>query len=265
MTTKKNILEEVFPETLKILSELIKFQTVSGTSNIELIDYCEKKLQVLGASSFRTFDDKKKRANLFSTIDGKQKLNGGGIILSGHTDVVPASAKDWTSDPYIAHERDNKIYYLGQFMAFLMLGGCLIPALINPHSQFLCYQMAVMHIVNILHTLVFLLSPVYKNARPTDAKSKSQWYFMTVLSLVFFIVTVLACVHSTSNEVDSKETYIAKWIANTLMLCFSSVFGVLFVVAPKLLLSMSFPVIELTFVLLLLPTPLSPLFCILIF
>ena len=113
MTTKKNILEEAFPETLKILSELIKFQTVSGTSNIELIDYCEKKLQVLGASSFRTFDDKKKRANLFSTINGKQKLNGGGIILSGHTDVVPASAKDWASDPYIANERDNKIFGRG--------------------------------------------------------------------------------------------------------------------------------------------------------
>ena len=45
---------------------------------------------------FKTFDDKKLRANLFSTINGKQKLNGGGIILSGHTDVVPASAKDWT-------------------------------------------------------------------------------------------------------------------------------------------------------------------------
>ena len=65
---KKNILEEAFSDTLKILSELIKFKTVSGTSNIELIDYCEKKLEVLGANSFRTFDDKKIRANLFSTI-----------------------------------------------------------------------------------------------------------------------------------------------------------------------------------------------------
>ena len=44
MTTQKNIVEEVFPETLRILSELIKFKTVSGTSNIELIEYCEKKL-----------------------------------------------------------------------------------------------------------------------------------------------------------------------------------------------------------------------------
>ena len=113
MTIKKNILEEVFPETLKILSDLIKFQTVSGTSNIELIDYCEKKLGILGASSFKTFDDKKLRANLFSTINGKQKLNGGGIILSGHTDVVPASSKDWASNPYIASERDNKVFGRG--------------------------------------------------------------------------------------------------------------------------------------------------------
>ena len=113
MTIKKNILEEAFPETLKILSELIKFQTVSGTSNIGLIEYCEKKLEVLGANSFKTFDEKKQRANLFSTINGKQKLNGGGIILSGHTDVVPASAKDWTSDPYVTNERDKKVFGRG--------------------------------------------------------------------------------------------------------------------------------------------------------
>ena len=44
MATQKNIIYEAFPETLKILSELIKFQTVSGTSNAKLIEYCEKKL-----------------------------------------------------------------------------------------------------------------------------------------------------------------------------------------------------------------------------
>mgnify|MGYP006217789603 CR=1 FL=1 len=65
MTIKKNILEEAFPETLKILSELIKFQTVSGTSNIGLIEYCEKKLEVLGANSFKTFDEKKKGLTCF--------------------------------------------------------------------------------------------------------------------------------------------------------------------------------------------------------
>ena len=110
---QKNIIDQVFPETLKILSELIKFQTVSGTSNLKLIEYCEKRLSKLGATSFKTFDETKKRANLFSTISGKQKLNGGGIILSGHTDVVPASAKEWSSDPFIATEKNNKVYGRG--------------------------------------------------------------------------------------------------------------------------------------------------------
>jgi len=113
MATQKNIIDQIFPETLKILSELIKFQTVSGTSNLKLIEYCEKRLDKLGATSFKTFDETKKRVNLFSTIAGKQKLNGGGIILSGHTDVVPASAKEWSSNPFVATEKNNKVYGRG--------------------------------------------------------------------------------------------------------------------------------------------------------
>ena len=113
MTIQNDIIEEVFPETLKILSELINFQTVSGTSNIKLIEYCENKLNKLGANSFKTFDEKKLRANLFATISGKKKLNGGGIILSGHTDVVPASSKEWSSNPYEATKKNNKIYGRG--------------------------------------------------------------------------------------------------------------------------------------------------------
>ena len=110
---QKNIINEAFPETLKILSDLIKFQTVSGTSNLALIEYCEKKLNKVGASSFRTFDEAKKRFNLFSTVSGKGKVNGNGIILSGHTDVVPASAKEWSSDPFTSLEKNNKVYGRG--------------------------------------------------------------------------------------------------------------------------------------------------------
>ena len=113
MATQKNIIDQVFPETLKILSDLIKFQTVSGTSNLKLIEYCEKKLGKLGAISFKTFHVSKQQANLFSTINGKKKLGGGGIILSGHTDVVPASAKEWSSDPFVAREKGNKVYGRG--------------------------------------------------------------------------------------------------------------------------------------------------------
>jgi len=113
MATQNNIIDQVFPETLKILSDLIKFQTVSGTSNLKLIEYCEKKLNKLGAISFKTFHESKQQANLFSTINGKKKFDGRGIILSGHTDVVPASAKEWSSDPFIAREKDIKLYGRG--------------------------------------------------------------------------------------------------------------------------------------------------------
>ena len=113
MATQNNIIDQVFPETLKILSDLIKFQTVSGTSNLKLIEYCEKKLGKLGAISFKTFHDSRQQANLFSTINGKKKSNGEGIILSGHTDVVPASTKEWSSNPFVATEKNNKVYGRG--------------------------------------------------------------------------------------------------------------------------------------------------------
>lgn len=113
MPIQKNIIDQVFPETLKILSKLIKFQTVSGSSNLELIEYCEEKLKEAGATSFKTFSNSGSQANLFSTIGENAEFKNEGIILSGHTDVVPAPPKDWTSDPFITKEKDNKIYGRG--------------------------------------------------------------------------------------------------------------------------------------------------------
>ncbi len=105
------MIDKIFPETLKILSDLIKFQTTSGDSNLKLIEYCEKKLNKVGAKSFKTFNNSGSQANLFSTIEGENSNQG--IILSGHTDVVPALSDEWASDPYIAKEKDNKVYGRG--------------------------------------------------------------------------------------------------------------------------------------------------------
>jgi len=113
MPIQKNIIDQVFTETLKILNNLIKFQTVSGASNLELIDYCEKQLDKAGAKSFKTYNKSGSQANLFSTIKGGKNSNSQGVILSGHTDVVPAIPKEWTSDPYVAREKDNKVYGRG--------------------------------------------------------------------------------------------------------------------------------------------------------
>ena len=113
MSLQKNIDGEIFQSTLRILSDLIKFQTESGKSNLRLIEYCDNELKKSGASSFKTFNNSKTQANLFSTIGSNFETKDRGIILSGHTDVVPASPKNWTSDPFIARKENNKVYGRG--------------------------------------------------------------------------------------------------------------------------------------------------------
>ena len=111
MSTENN-LQTIYENSIKILTDLIAFKTISGENNSPLIDYCDNILNALGAESFRTYDDEKKRVNLFSTLKSK---NGNGkkpIILSGHTDVVPVS-KGWSSDPFLATIKNDKLYGRG--------------------------------------------------------------------------------------------------------------------------------------------------------
>ena len=112
MLVQNKIDGEIFHKTIKILKDLIKFKTVSGKSNISLIDYCENELKKSGAISFKTFNESKTQANLFSTIK-TENSDDKGIVLSGHTDVVPAIASEWASDPYEAREEKDKIYGRG--------------------------------------------------------------------------------------------------------------------------------------------------------
>ena len=111
MSTENN-LQTIHENSIKILTDLIAFKTISGENNSPLIDYCDNILNSLGAESFRTYDNEKKRVNLFSTLKSK---NGNGkkpIILSGHTDVVPVS-KGWSSDPFLATIKNDKLYGRG--------------------------------------------------------------------------------------------------------------------------------------------------------
>ncbi len=111
MSTEIN-LEELYNNSVKILSDLISFRTVSGEDNSALINYCEDFLQKIGATSFKTFDNEKKRVNLFATIKSKKTNGAKPIILSGHTDTVPVS-KSWSTDPFKATIKDNKLYGRG--------------------------------------------------------------------------------------------------------------------------------------------------------
>ena len=102
----------LFEKSIKILKDLISFKTISGENNSSLINYCEDILTKCGASSFKVFDDEKKRVNLFATLKEKKPNGKEPIILSGHTDVVPVS-KGWSTDPFIAEIKDEKLYGRG--------------------------------------------------------------------------------------------------------------------------------------------------------
>ena len=110
MSTENN--KSIYENSLKILGDLISFQTISGQDNNSLINYCDEILKKLGATSFKTFDDDKKRVNLFSTIKAKKSNGKSPIILSGHTDVVPVS-KGWSTDPFKATVKGDKLYGRG--------------------------------------------------------------------------------------------------------------------------------------------------------
>ena len=90
------------PSTLDILARLVAEPTVSRTSNLVLLDYVEALLRPVGARIERFFHPDGSRANLWATI-GPQ--GPGGVVLSGHTDVVPVEGQDWSSDPFVLVER----------------------------------------------------------------------------------------------------------------------------------------------------------------
>jgi len=111
MSTENNV-NKLFEDSVKILTDLIAFKTVSGEDNNSLINYCDEILKKLGATSFKTFDNEKKRVNLFATLKAKKSNSKKPIILSGHTDVVPVS-KSWSTDPFKATIKGNKLYGRG--------------------------------------------------------------------------------------------------------------------------------------------------------
>ena len=111
MSTENNS-QSLFDSSVKILTDLIAFKTISGEDNSPLINYCDNILNSLGAESFRTYDDEKKRVNLFSSFKAKNSNGKKPLILSGHTDVVPVS-KGWSTDPFVATIKNDKLYGRG--------------------------------------------------------------------------------------------------------------------------------------------------------
>lgn len=97
-------------ETEAILADLIAFPTVSADSNLALIAYAAERLETAGARLEFMHDATGTKANLFATI-GPDAPHG--IVLSGHTDVVPVLGQNWTSDPFTMRKADGRLYGRG--------------------------------------------------------------------------------------------------------------------------------------------------------
>jgi acetylornithine deacetylase len=93
-----------------MIERLIAFNTVSRESNLGLIEWVRDYLCRLGARTRLTHDATGKKANLFATL-GESPTPG--LILSGHTDVVPVDGQDWHTDPFVATLRDGRLYARG--------------------------------------------------------------------------------------------------------------------------------------------------------
>jgi acetylornithine deacetylase len=96
--------------SVEILRDLIAFPTISTDSNLAMIDYLAERLGALGARVIITRDETGEKANVFATLGPDVK---GGVLLSGHSDVVPVTDQDWTTDPFALSEADGLLYGRG--------------------------------------------------------------------------------------------------------------------------------------------------------
>lgn len=97
-------------ETKAILADLVAFPTVSSDSNQDLIAYAAERLRACDARISLMHDESGRKSNLFASIGPD---SGRGIVLSGHTDVVPVDGQDWTTDPFTLREDGDRLYGRG--------------------------------------------------------------------------------------------------------------------------------------------------------
>ena len=126
----------------EMLQRLVAFPTVSSESNLDLITFVEQYLAAHGVASHRVANDTGDKANLYATIG---PLAPGGVVLSGHTDVVPTDGQNWHTDPFVLTEKDGKLHGRGtcDMKAFSAIALALVPemsALCRPIHLALSYD-----------------------------------------------------------------------------------------------------------------------------
>jgi acetylornithine deacetylase len=110
----------------EMIGRLIGFDTTSRESNLVLIDFVRDYLEGWGIASELVFDAERRKANLYATIGPDDR---GGVMLSGHTDVVPVDGQAWDSDPFAVAEKGGALYGRGtaDMKSFIAVALSLVP------------------------------------------------------------------------------------------------------------------------------------------
>jgi len=129
------------PETLLLLERLIAFPTVSCDGNLDLIGFVRQRLEALGATCRLTHDAAGRKANLLASFG----QGDGGLVFSGHTDVVPVDGQDWATDPFRLTGRDDRLHGRGTadmkgFIAIILAAAPLMAASGRPFHIALSYD-----------------------------------------------------------------------------------------------------------------------------
>lgn len=110
MTHSVNSIDDLTERARAMLAQLVAFDTTSRLSNLSMIAFVEDWLGRLGITTHRVSNADGSKANLYATIG---PMVAGGVVLSGHTDVVPVDGQPWTSDPFVLTEREGRLYGRG--------------------------------------------------------------------------------------------------------------------------------------------------------
>ncbi len=112
--------------SVEMLRRLVAFDTTSRNSNLALIEYVQSYLESHGVASKLVPNEDGSKANLFATVGPNVK---DGVVLSGHTDVVPVDGQPWTTDPWTLTLKDGKYYGRGtcDMKAFYAIALAMLP------------------------------------------------------------------------------------------------------------------------------------------
>ena len=124
------LVSETDNKAIELLNTLIGFDTTSYNSNLELIEFIQSYLSSFDIDSTLIHDESGKKANLYATI-GRTDI--GGVMLSGHTDVVPVAGQDWDTDPFSLTESSDKLYGRGSadMKGFIALVLSRVPEMVS--------------------------------------------------------------------------------------------------------------------------------------